>query len=500
MADKSSDVKPTENVKGGTRYINWWTMSIMVVVAVASLRSDPADAFYGLGSIFYYVIPALVFLIPTALVAAELASGWKGGIYIWVREGLGNRWGFTAIWLQWIQNVVWYPSQLAFVAAALAYVFMSPNLANSGYYTAIVILVAYWVSTLIALRGNNLFAHVGAWGGIIGTFIPGIVLIILGGLWLGMHQPSQVPLAWSNVIPPFTGLASVVLIVSNFLAYAGMEVNAVHVDQLKNPTKDYTKALLVAFGIILAVFIPPTLAVAIAVPPAKLGLTSGITAAFEVFFTHWGINWMTPILSLMVVLGALASVVVWIAGPSKGLLIAGRTGLLPPFLQKRNKAGIQEGILIPQGIIVTVLAALFVFIPNVSVAFFLLIASAAQLYLLMYILMFISAMTLRVKKPDVKRAYRVPAMNFIAIVGLVASALAFSLGFIPPSELTGVPTVAYPLIVLAITLGLTIIPFVIYALRKPAWRTISDEEFANAIGAHTTPPSKHAPTPKNTKK
>ncbi len=496
MADKSSDVKSIGNVKGGTRYISWWTMSMMIVVAVASLRSDPADAFYGLGSIFYYVIPALVFLIPTALVAAELASGWKGGIYIWVREGMGNEWGFMAIWLQWIQNVVWYPSQLAFVAAALAYVFMAPNLANSGYYTAIVILVAYWISTLITLRGNNLFAHVGAWGGIIGTFIPGIVLIILGGLWLGTHQPSQVPLAWSNVIPPFTGLASVVLIVSNFLAYAGMEVNAVHVDQLKNPNKDYTKALLVAFGIILAVFIPPTLAVAIAVPPSKLGLTSGITAAFEVFFTHWGVNWMTPILSLMVVLGALASVVVWIAGPSKGLLIAGRTGLLPPFLQKRNKAGIQEGILIPQGIIVTILAALFVFIPNVSVAFFLLIASAAQLYLLMYILMFISAMRLRVKKPDVQRTYKVPAMNFVAIVGLVASGLAFALGFIPPSELSGVPTVAYPIIVIAITAGLAIIPLIIYALRKPEWKTISDEEFANLIGAHVTPPSHHAPSPK----
>ncbi|MGC9173268.1 amino acid permease [Athalassotoga sp.] len=353
-----------------------------------------------------------------------------------------------------------------------------------------------WGYAPLKISGNNLFAHVGAWGGIIGTFIPGIVLIILGGLWLGTHQPSQVPLAWSNVIPPFTGLASVVLIVSNFLAYAGMEVNAVHVDQLKTPNKDYTKALLVAFGIILAVFIPPTLAVAIAVPPSKLGLTSGITAAFEVFFTHWGVNWMTPIFSLMVVLGALASVVVWIAGPSKGLLIAGRTGLLPPFLQKRNKAGIQEGILIPQGIIVTILAALFVFIPNVSVAFFLLIASAAQLYLLMYILMFISAMRLRVKKPDVQRTYKVPAMNFVAIVGLVASGLAFALGFIPPSELSGVPTVAYPIIVIAITAGLAIIPLIIYALRKPEWKTISDEEFANLIGAHVTPPSHHAPSPK----
>ncbi len=103
-----------------------------------------------------------------------------------------------------------------------------------------------------------------------------------------------------------------------------------------------------------------------AVPPSTLGLTSGITAAFEVFFLHWHVNWLTPVLSLMVVLGALASVVTWIAGPIKGLLIAGRTGLLPVGLQKRNAAGMQQGILVPQGLIVTALAAIFVFVPNFS--------------------------------------------------------------------------------------------------------------------------------------
>ena len=64
------------------------------------------------------MIPAILFLVPTALVAAELATGWKGGVYVWVREAFGNRWGFQAIWLQWIQNVVWYPTQLAFIAAS----------------------------------------------------------------------------------------------------------------------------------------------------------------------------------------------------------------------------------------------------------------------------------------------------------------------------------------------------------------------------------------------
>lgn len=114
-------------------------LAMLTVVAVASLRSLPAMADYGLASILLYLIPAVVFLVPTALVAAELATGWKGGVYVWVREAFGNRIGFLAIWLQWIQNVVWYPIQIAFIAVSLSYVFGMGGLGNNGVYVAAVI-------------------------------------------------------------------------------------------------------------------------------------------------------------------------------------------------------------------------------------------------------------------------------------------------------------------------------------------------------------------------
>lgn len=137
-------------------------LAILTVVAVASLRSLPAMADYGLASVLLYLIPAVFFLVPTALVSAELATGWKGGVYVWVREAFGNRAGFVAIWLQWIQNVVWYPIQISFIAVSLSYVFGSGSLGNNGVYVAVVIIVLYWISTLVALRGGNLFAKVGS--------------------------------------------------------------------------------------------------------------------------------------------------------------------------------------------------------------------------------------------------------------------------------------------------------------------------------------------------
>ena len=66
------------------------------IVAIASLRDLPQMASYGLSLIFFYVLVALVFFIPVSLVAAELATAWpeRGGVYVWVREAFGKRWGF----------------------------------------------------------------------------------------------------------------------------------------------------------------------------------------------------------------------------------------------------------------------------------------------------------------------------------------------------------------------------------------------------------------------
>ncbi|WP_431790184.1 amino acid permease [Microbacterium paraoxydans] len=444
-------------------------LALLTLVVVASLRSLPAMAIYGLGSITLYLIPAVLFLVPTALVAAELATGWKGGVYVWVREALGNRWGFTAVWLQWIQNVVWFPTQLAFVAGALAFVFLDPSLSSSGFFTAVIIIVCYWGATLVTLRGGDLFAKLGSWGGIIGTLFPAVLLIVFGAVWVFSGEKSQVPLEASAVIPPFTGLASIVLIVSNVLAYAGMEVNAVHVNQMKDPGKGYPRSVFLAAGLILLVFILPTIAIAVAVPKKELGLTNGIMLAFGEYFDHWDMGWATAVVSALIAAGALASVVTWVAGPSKGVLAAAETGLLPPLLQKRNKAGVQSGILMLQGTIVTILAAIFIIVPNVSAAFVALIDMAAALYLIMYMLMFASAMVLRRKAPDVHRAYRVKALPFVAGVGFVACLAAFLLAFIPPDGFTAFPAAAYPWIVGAVIVVLGAPPLLFYALRKPSW-------------------------------
>lgn len=152
------------------------TLAIMNITAVVSLRGLPAEAVYGPSSAFYYLFAALVFLIPTALVAAELAAMFadkQGGVFRWVGEAMGARTGFLAIWLQWIESTIWYPTVLTFGAVSIAFIGMHPTadmaLASNKMYTLIVVLVIYWAATFIALKGLDWVGKVAKIGGLVGT-------------------------------------------------------------------------------------------------------------------------------------------------------------------------------------------------------------------------------------------------------------------------------------------------------------------------------------------
>jgi hypothetical protein len=118
----------------------------MTTSSVASLRAAPAMAVYGLACVFLYLIPALLFLLPTSLVAAELASGWEGGVYKWVGVGLSRPLGFLAVWCQFAMTIFYYPSLLAYVASTFAYL-INPALASNGLYVAIVIITLFWANS-----------------------------------------------------------------------------------------------------------------------------------------------------------------------------------------------------------------------------------------------------------------------------------------------------------------------------------------------------------------
>jgi glutamate:GABA antiporter len=486
------------------RSLSWFTLSFMMVAAVASIRSLPGMAVYGLGSVFLYLLPALIFFIPVSLIAAELATGWDGGIYGWVKQAYGERWGFFIMWYLWIQVVTWYPIVLAFAASTVAYL-IDPALAKNGLFTAVVIVVLYWLSTLVALRGLDALAKLSSWFMILGTLFPAALLLVLGVVWLLLGKKSATPMTLDAFIPniftestsvrvgahklhldfwqQFSGtLAGLVLIVSNFLAFAGIEMNAIHVRELSDPQKQVPKSLLVAALLIVFIFVPPTLAISFVVPSTSTSLTAGVMQAYTDFFHAFNMAWAIKILAVLLVVGALGGVLTWTAGPSKGLLLVGKAGSLPRWWQKTNAAGVQSNILIVQATMVSVLALIYVVVPDVSGAFWMLSAIAAQMYLIVYLFMFMAAMNLRRTQPLVKRGFTAPALGFWCYLGIASSAFALLLGFVPPSQFKMLAPVPYVLTLLGGLVLLGIPPFIFYARRKPDWQVISQAE-ANRYSA-----------------
>lgn len=457
-----------------------FTLAMMNVTAVVSLRGLPSESVYGLSSAFYYLFAAVVFLIPTALIAAELAAMFQdkqGGVFRWVGEAYGKKFGFLAIWLQWIESTIWYPTILTFGAVSLAFVGFNQAgdevLSNNRIYTLVVVLVIYWGATFISLKGMGWVGKFAKLGGIIGTLVPTGVLVILAVVYLATGGHSYMDFH-GDFLPDLSNLNNLVLASSVFLAYAGMEMSGVHVTEVDNPTKNYPKAVFIGAIISVLVFVLGTFALGIIIPAKDINLTQSLLVGFDNYFHYIKASWLSPIIAIALAFGVLAAVLVWVSGPSKGIFTVGKAGYLPPFFQKTNKAGVQKNILIVQGIIVTILSLLFVVMPSVQSLYEILSQLTILLYLIMYMLMFSAAIVLRYKMKQTERPYRIGKKGNLLIwilggLGFVGSLLAFVLSFIPPSQIKiGSTTVWYSVLIVG-AVFFVVAPFVIYALRKKSW-------------------------------
>ena len=458
--------------------ISTGAMTIMIITTVVSLRGLPSQAEFGIQSIFYYLFAAIFFLVPFSLVCAELASTYthSGGLYRWVSEAFGPRWGWSAMYLEWQTLVIWFPAVLMFAAVSLAYIFwpesFDARLSANKLYTLAVVLGVYWICNFIAFRGMKSSKILSTLGGLFGTIVPAAILIILGVAYLCMGKP--IMLTHESFFPDFSKIGTIVLAASIFLFYGGMEMNAVHVQNMKDPARQFPRAMFLAVAVIVAIFIFATLAIGFVVPAKDINLLASLLVAYDDLWLAAGVPWLGNVMALLITFGVIGQVSVIIAGPSTGLVVVGESGYLPRSLQKTNSHGVNKPILYVQAIFVSVLALVLVVLPSVESAYQVMSQMATVIYLILVLMIYFAFFRLRRTQPQKARGFRIPGGHFgeylIGGVGVLGAVLAMILSFFPPSQINTGNPVVYVLIILIGSVVFFCLPLIVFACRKPSWR------------------------------
>lgn len=414
------------------------SLTLINLAAICNIKNFPLFAEYGLSIVFYLALCSLFFFLPISFVAAELASSWpEQGVYSWVTRAFGKKIGFLAVWLQWAYNLFWYPTLLAFVAGNFAYL-IDPALAENRLYVLCVVLLSFWGMTLLNFRGMRLSGWISSLAAFLGTLLPMALIISLAMLWFFEGNPSQISFTWKAFLPKVDSIQELVLLSGVLFGLAGMEMSAVHAKDVKNPQKNYPKAIFLSALAILLLSTLGALSIAILIPPEKIQLTSSTMEAFCLLLHKLHLPWAIPLIALMITLGALGMMSTWIIGPARSLWAAAKDGALPPFFQKVNEHNTPTSILWVQAIFVSILSLVFVYMPSINSSYWALTALTVILYQIMYLLIFLSAIRLRKTHPNYPRPYRVPfgttGLWICCLFGMVGPIFGLLISFVPPSQ------------------------------------------------------------------
>ncbi|MFK5856431.1 MAG: APC family permease [Bacteroidota bacterium] len=445
------------------------TMSVFSLIMITSalfltLRNVPMMVEVGMQMIFFNVIAAFAFLIPAALVSAELATGWpRSGVYYWVSAAISPKFGFVAVWLQWAQSMFGMTSILAYIAATMAYL-INPEFAKNKYFIFGVIIVVYWSVSMLNLLGPKLSGIISKVCVILGVFLPIIALIVLGIIYA--MQGNTIHLDYNlntqSLFPSIGESKNLIMLLSFVFGFVGIEVSASHAREIKNVRRNYPLAIFVSAILGFSLTLAAGFSLSFILPIKNMDLVAGAVQGFTVLSKVFHIPWLIPLSASLVAFGAIGQISTWVLGPLKGLHEASEEGMLPKFFTKVNGRGAPRNLIIVQAIVLSFVGTFILILKSVDIAFLILTSIAILLYSIMYILMFISVIKLRYTQPNTKRPYKIPGGKIgvwiVAGVGFITVLACFFIGFIP----SGMPVIDYELIMILSVGLIVLIPIIIF--------------------------------------
>jgi len=393
--------------------ITLFTVSAMLVVETLT-----ASAEIGPKTIAWWLLAIVFFLVPYALITAELATTYptQGGIYVWVKQALGSRWAARTTYWYWVNVALWMPSVFVLFAGVFFQLFDSHLSAwPAGKWPQVIMAVALvWLVVGVGVMR----LEIGKWVNNLGAILKVIIIFSLGigGIVFAVRHGAANTINGSSFIP-FFGVAKTFLPVIVFLLL-GFELISSMAGEVKDPEKRIPRAIFTSGAVIAFLYLFASIGILLALSLTKLSLVEGLVETFKAIFGHKGLGEVAVYgLGIAALYTYFTNMTTWTMGANRSAVEAAAEGELPKILGREHPTRrTPVGALVGTGLISTlVLLVTAIFINKQDNLFFAIFAASSVIFLLPYLLMYPAVAILRYKDPERHRPFRIPGGNAVVI-------------------------------------------------------------------------------------
>ena len=372
----------------------------------------------------WWAITMALFFVPYGLMMAELGAAWpaEGGLYVWVREAMGPRWGSLAAWFYWINMTYWTASVYMVFAGTFHSIFLRGSLppvlgegAGATWLQAAMAIVLTWLTVAVGVIRLGVSKWLPSLGGVVKVAI----FLGLGGLGVASllrGRPPANAFTAAEFLPRWgDSLTFLPVLVYNAL---GFELMSSAGEEMRDPQRDVPRVILISGLLIAAVYTLGALGILLAVPLGELSIVTGTWDALEVLGRQWGAAGGTLVLLLGIgfLYACIANIVTWSLGVNRVAAAAAAEGAMPRLLGRlHSRFQTPYMAFVVMGAIATVLlignAALSHRPDNV---FWMIFKLSGVCFLVSYLMVFPAFVILRRRRADQPRPYRMPGGALVA--------------------------------------------------------------------------------------
>ncbi|HEY6944824.1 MAG TPA: APC family permease [Candidatus Acidoferrum sp.] len=444
-ANGSSDASASNPIGQLRKEMGFWDVLLFNIATVLGPRWIAAAAHNGTSSISLWVIAAVFFFVPTALVINELSSRFpnEGGLYVWSKEAFGDFHGFVAGWTYWIYTIFYFPGLLLASTAMSGYVAGGKGEAlaqNTSF-----LLIGSFVLLAVAVILNIIGLNVGKWlqnAGGVATYLPLLILTGVAAI-IWFRHGSATQFTWAGMMPHWS-LDTVNFWSQIAFAFTGLELVSAMSDEIRDPRRTLPRAVIGSGALIAAIYIVGTFAVLSMVPDSAVDPKSGVFQAITLGSTALRLGFLGILAAVLVSVGNAGGVGSTVAGIARVPFVVGIDRYLPPAFGKIHSRWKTPYVSILVQAILSGAVLLLSQVKEESMrgAYQILVDAAIILYFIPFLYMYAAAIKLAGRKDrrENSQAVLIPGgklgvwiaggLGFVAVL----CGIAFSL--IPPGEET----------------------------------------------------------------